>query len=231
LIFNRLEGGTYEQLLVCGDAPAADFRDAKTLAEECPAYSWRLVLSGGLLYLTEVSVPLQCAASQIALIWLAIISERGVVESVRLGTDHNPQLEELMPALNLKKSGLHIRKFENAVLGLIFASNAIQSPHITCAVNLQGCLTDVDLRCLEFSKQRIRQLADAIAVGHTQGFLKAVNCLLVDDKEHFNLQDCVKRSDELTKDERPLSAQLDWVDWRYVMLKVSDFGWKKLDME
>mmetsp|Transcript_33301 Transcript_33301/g.69745 ORF Transcript_33301/g.69745 Transcript_33301/m.69745 type:complete len:221 (-) Transcript_33301:1099-1761(-) len=136
-----------------------------------------------------------------------------------------------MPALNLKKSGLHIRKFENAVLGLIFASNAIQSPHITCAVNLQGCLTDVDLRCLEFSKQRIRQLADAIAVGHTQGFLKAVNCLLVDDKEHFNLQDCVKRSDELTKDERPLSAQLDWVDWRYVMLKVSDFGWKKLDMD
>ena len=66
---NRKEGGLHEQLLVCGEAPPADFRNVNSLEEECAFYTWRQIFTGGFKYFSDISVPLQCAASQASIVF------------------------------------------------------------------------------------------------------------------------------------------------------------------
>jgi hypothetical protein len=235
------------RLAAVRNAPAKDFRSGKDLEAECPNYSWGLLLSGWLRFVKTADVPLACSPSLIALIWKAVFDAMGqgeILQMVRIGGAGGKTicLGELVPTLRLRAAGLHGRPFEHAVLGLLVAAAAKSGEGIL--------LTDADLRGLEFSLERILDLATAVTACRLHGALQQVNGLKVErPADGQNLRECVLREvgGEETRSkcgsegrspaengalngQVPLGVCLDVVDWAFVIAEAAAGGWRALDV-
>uniref|UniRef100_A0A7S0MEE3 Uncharacterized protein n=2 Tax=Cryptomonas curvata TaxID=233186 RepID=A0A7S0MEE3_9CRYP len=244
------DGGSAEQLQVCGDAPPRDFLARLLIGQEC-SYTWRQVLSGLFKYRTFTVIPLGCAPCQIALVWGAVLDSEEAIKTVSLGDDRVLEVSELLPNLQIKQSGLHFLKFEHAVLGLLLASNLFLKAQSAAAVPPtsapqpcdpaclpaesghapQGCLkavpgvTSVDLRSCEFSSERVAQLHNSVVAGCYAGFILSFNGLIVEHKEDLPFHKCVKRDGK-----EEVLSRLDKMDWDFVMARAAVYLWRTLDL-
>ena len=255
-----LAGAAPSQLSILKAAPATDFRHtgAEALGEECSRYSWRLVLSGWFRFLNIIQIPLKPAPSLIALVWRAVFDAaagRGKVQGdmsgecmVEIGERKAP-VAALLPVFRLQDAGLQSQRFENAVLGLTLVAvsmddivpaespKEISSPGASStAASPLLKLMDADFRHLEFSKQRILELARVILAGRISGTLQQVNGLEVTSPGHGqNLRDHVRRSNrqpvkEKDAQARGLGIYLDPIDWGFIMAEAKRLHWRELDV-
>ena len=61
------------------------------------------------------------------------------------------------------------------------------------------------------------------------GALESVNGLVVDDRADAKLKESVSRADDAV-DAGQLIAQLDEMEWGFVMAKAARYRWSKLDL-
>jgi Ran GTPase-activating protein (RanGAP) involved in mRNA processing and transport len=253
-------GATSEQLSVVRAAPVKDFCFSNSLEVECPGYSWRLILSGWFCFLKEVHVPLECAPCLIAVLWRELLEgEKNPLVILDAGEyGHKVTIAELVPTLQLKTVGLCSRRFEHAVLALVLASTS----KISCAskggsgeeiaVVKPWALIDADFRGMDFSKDRVMDLARAVFVGRLQGPLRKVNGLVIVQPVEGgvalqNLRYCVLRDNNPVSKADVAHAQLpqycredvvcadlglfmDPVDWSFVAAEAACERWKTLDL-
>ena len=244
-------------------APPVDFhRDAAgTLEHECQEYTWRLVLSGWFRFVENVTVPLRLPPCLIALVWRAILDAAaqrgngdGRLTKVFLG-EQSVRITDLVPTLQLRSAKLHVRECEHAILGFVHAAAAsmISLDTESSAVSRESnelqpvggsrlALTDADFQGLEFSQERILDLARVVVEGRLHGSLRRVNQLIVTTPlDGKNLRQYVKRSNtpgkadegvtwEAEEDHYGLLKNLDPVDWAFVTAEAAKGGWKTLDI-
>ena len=245
-----LQAGAKPSFLgVMRTAPPGDFNTASAadLVQECPEYSWRLLLSGWLRFVQEVMIPLKSAPCLIALVWrlaLDAAAHRDTNASlvkVRLG-EIQLNLSNIIPTLQLMKAGLQSVTFENAVLGFFLAAG---SGHKfdrndwsnAAADTAQFALTAADLQGLNFSQGGALRLAQTIVDCRRGGSLRSVNGLVLDrPKDGQELQFCIKRNFQLPKlpqhlpDNAELGAKLDPVDWGFVTAEAACNEWQSLNV-
>ena len=271
-IVELLEAGAEPgQLQVVRKAPPKDFLNVGKLEDALVKgqdYTWPLLFSGWLRFIKEARVPTNFPPSIIALVWRAVL-DAAVLESpgdshmlVCVGGVEEPRIKlaELIPALRLRSSVLHERRFESAVVGLVLATTQQDSQEVDGSA--LRTLRVADFRGSDFSFAALLDLARAVVVGRLGGLLREVNGLVVQrPMKGQNLKSCVRRTPdrearvgeaetttapytrdscdlvgeedrviESMKAEERLGQRLTPVDWGFVTAEAACCQWTVLDI-